>query len=46
MIPNYPGNNYFSASGHADLLEDGRCAGSCYFNAKGGVYSIDIWELD
>lgn len=45
MIPNYPGNNYFGASGHADMIEGGSCDGGCYFNAKGGVHEIFIWEL-
>lgn len=54
MIPNLPGGcptaanpqgTGFCASGHADLLTGGVCDGGCYFNAKGGVDEIFIWEL-
>jgi len=53
MIPNYPGGcgdgttppTGFCASGHADIIENGVCDGTCYFNAKGGVSEIFIWEL-
>lgn len=45
MIPNYPGKNYFNASGHADLLTNGSCLGDCYFNPKGAVAYINLWEL-
>ncbi len=45
MVPNYPGDNYFRASGHADLINSSVCDGKCFFNAKGGVHEIFIWEL-
>ncbi len=45
MTPNYPGNSYFGVSGHADIISNGICDGGCYFNAKGGVSEIFIWEL-
>ncbi len=35
----------FCATGHADLIENGRCDGGCHFNALGGVKEIFIWEL-
>ena len=35
----------FCASGHADLIENGKCDGGCHFNAIGGVKEIFIWEL-
>ncbi|MBX2953339.1 MAG: hypothetical protein KF870_12600 [Leadbetterella sp.] len=47
MIANYPGTNYFGATGHADILESGTCPDNrCYFNPKGGVYYIDVWPLN
>ncbi len=49
MIPNIPGGcntqTGFCASGHADMIENGKCDGSCYFNPTGGVSDIFIWEL-
>src|SRR5690606_35455904 len=47
MIANYPGPSYFGATGHADIMENGTCPDDrCYFNAKGGVHFINIWELN
>lgn len=47
MIANYPGINYFGATGHADIMENGTCPDDrCFFNPKGGVYFINVWELN
>ncbi len=47
MIANYPGPNYFGATGHADIMENGTCPDDrCYFNATGGVHFINVWELN
>lgn len=47
MTPNYPGNNYFGASGHADIIENAVCDGGCFFDGStwGGINEIFIWEL-
>ena len=53
MVPNFPGGcdtstttgTGFCASGHADIIQNGVCDGSCYFNARGGVAEIFIFEL-
>jgi hypothetical protein len=49
MIPNLPGGcvtqTGFCASGHADIINNKKCDGGCYFNAMGGVSDIYIWEL-
>lgn len=53
MTPNYPGGCDtpistgigFCASGHADIIENADCDGGCFFNARGGVNEIFIWEL-
>jgi Type VI secretion system (T6SS), amidase effector protein 4 len=46
MTPNYPGANWFGASGHADIINNSVCDGGCYFDASpGGVSEIFIWEL-
>ena len=43
MIANYPA---LFATGHADIINDTDCPGNCWFNPPGGVYTIDIWELN
>jgi hypothetical protein len=43
MIANYPG---LFATGHADIINNSNCPGECWFNPKGGVHYIDIWELN
>lgn len=52
MQPNYPAQ--FGAMGHASLYNlnsciahncDGSASNGCFFNAKGGVNKIYIWEL-
>jgi hypothetical protein len=54
MTPNYPGGcptlinplgTGFCANGHADMIEYGNPDGGWYFNARGGVHEIFIWEL-
>lgn len=54
MTPNLPGGcpsasnpqgTGFCASGHADMIENSICDGGCYFNARGGVNEIFIWEM-
>ena len=46
MIPNDPGPYGFHASGHVDIIENGRCDGGCYFGGfPGGVKYILFWEL-
>lgn len=43
LVPNYPA---MFASGHADMIDNGVCDGSCYFNTVGGgISEIFIWEL-
>lgn len=44
LIPNYPGNNYFAASGHAGLHTTPPVT-HYYLNAKGGVQKITLWTL-
>jgi hypothetical protein len=46
MIPNYPGDQGFGASGHATLFTGTDCISSlCYLNAKRGVYRVYLWSL-
>lgn len=45
LIPNYPGFNYFGASGHAGLHTYPPVT-HYYFNAKGGVSKITLWILN
>lgn len=32
-------------SGHVDIITDGKCLGSASANPKGGIKTIEIWEL-
>ncbi len=45
MISNYPGDDCFGATGHADIINNSECDGGCYFDATCGVHEIFIWEL-
>jgi len=44
LIPNYPGNSYFGASGHAGIHTNPSMT-HYYFDAKGGVNKITLWKL-
>lgn len=45
MLPNDTSKRTgFDATGHIDLINV-TCDGGCYFNAKGGIKEILIWEL-
>ena len=47
MTPNVPGIGGFEASGHVDILDNQIGAdGGEYFNPKGGVKEIFIWQLN
>jgi hypothetical protein len=56
MRPNYPGDNYFGASGHATMFNGSSgVANNCdpthlsdgtYFDPIGGVHSITLWQLN
>jgi len=47
MQPNYPGKQYFGASGHASLFNGTTCMSDhCYFFARGGVFKITLWILN
>ena len=43
LIPNYPA--LFGASGHADIFDGQDFDGHGYFNASGGVHSVNLWVL-
>ncbi len=45
MIPNYPGANYFGASGHAGIYTTPPLT-HYYFTAKGGINKITLWKLN
>lgn len=47
MQVNYPG--LFGALGHASLFNGSECVGGVihnYYDAEGGVYAINLWELN
>jgi len=44
VINKYPGKALYT--GHVDFIIDGRCINGANLNPEGGLYSIEIWQLN